>query len=225
MYNTTTNPVDNTICEGVTISYVPHLTALSDADLLGLMIGPQIANELLKTFGTLRTLMEKPAASFTQIHGIGPRGALQLKAAAEIGRRLARPKAVTGQKIDSPGSVANLVMADMRYLTREELRVMVLNTRNEVLGIPTLYRGTCNSSPLDIGEMFQQIWHYETARAFLLVHNHPSGDPTPSSEDVHVTKDINRAAKILNITFLDHIVIGDGRFYSLKERGLGGFGC
>ena len=185
------------------------------------MIGTAAAVQLLETFGSLRALLEKPASTFTHIPGLGPKSATRLKAAAEIGRRLCLPQTEKSTRLTSPGDVANFVMAEMRYLTREELRVIVVDSRNRVIGMNTIYKGSVNSAVFRMFELFQCIQRYETATAFFVVHNHPSGDPKPSPEDIQVTREIVRAGKLMDMHLLDHLIIGDGRFYSLKERGLG----
>ena len=120
----------------------------------------------------------------------------------------------------SPADGANLLLPDMRFLDQEELRVILLNTRNGVLGIPTIYRGSLNTSVVRIGEIFRPAIEAPAA-AIIIAHNHPSGVCDPSPEDVRVTRECVQAGKLLGIDVLDHLIIGDGRFASLKERGLG----
>jgi DNA repair protein RadC len=122
--------------------------------------------------------------------------------------------------IHSPEDVADLVQYDMACLQQEELRVVLLNTRNHVIKIATVYRGSLNSSQVRIGEVFRAAI-IECAAAVIVIHNHPSGDPTPSPDDVAITRAIVQAGKLLDIECLDHLIVGAGRFVSLKERGLG----
>jgi DNA repair protein RadC len=111
-------------------------------------------------------------------------------------------------------------MYEMSALEQEELRVISLNTRNRVLRIDTIYRGSVNASQVRVGELFKSAIR-SAATAIIVAHNHPSGDPTPSPDDVDVTRVIVEAGKLLDIEVLDHLIIGTGRYVSLKERGLG----
>jgi DNA repair protein RadC len=122
--------------------------------------------------------------------------------------------------IHSPADAANLVQYEMSALEQEELRVILLDTRNRVLAVETIYRGSLNSSQVRVGEVFRTAIRRNSAN-LIVVHNHPSGDPTPSPDDVAVTRAIIQAGKLLDVEVLDHVVIGRGRFISLKERGLG----
>ena len=203
------------------VNYTPQLNRYSDKEMLALVIGETAAEQFFRRYGSLQALMEKPAADFLAIDGIGHKAASRMKAAAEIGRRLALPGTLPDKKITSPGDLANLLMPEMRYLSQEELRIVVINTRSQMLGVNTVHRGSGNCIHVDIGELFKQVLRYDKGRAFFLAHNHPSGDPTPSSDDVRITKKIVEVGKMMGIELLDHMVIGDGRFVSLRERGLG----
>jgi len=122
--------------------------------------------------------------------------------------------------IRSPRDVADLLMAEMQDLPQEQLRVLVLNTKNVVMDVVTLYQGTLSASPVRAAEVFRPaiVAH---AASIVVVHCHPSGDPTPSPEDVATTTALVRAGQLLDIEVLDHIIIGKGRYISLKERWLG----
>jgi DNA repair protein RadC len=111
-------------------------------------------------------------------------------------------------------------MSEMMFLEQEELRVVILDTRNRVLSTPTIYRGSLNTSVIRVGELFRAAIR-SNAAAVIIAHNHPSGDPAPSPEDINVTRQLVKAGKLLDIDVLDHIVIGRQKFVSLKERGLG----
>jgi DNA repair protein RadC len=154
------------------------------------------------------------------LHGIGPAKAAQIKAAIELGRRLTVEAPEERPAIHSPGDAAALVQYEMSALEQEELRVMLLDTRNRVLDIVPVYRGSLNSSQVRVGELFKDAIRRNSA-AVIIVHNHPSGDPAPSPDDVALTRAIVEAGKLLDIEVLDHLVIGRGRYVSLKERGLG----
>ena len=203
------------------VNHTPQLNRYSDKEMLALVIGETAAEQFFRRYGSLQALMEKPAADFTAIDGIGATVASRMKAAAEIGRRLALPGTLPDKRITSPGDLANLLMPEMRYLTQEELRIVVVNTRNLILGVNTVYRGTGNCSQVVIADLFKHVLRYDKGQAFFLVHNHPSGDPSPSAEDIRITREIVRAGKLMDLQLLDHMVIGDGRYVSLKERGRG----
>jgi len=122
--------------------------------------------------------------------------------------------------IHSPADAADLVKYEMSGFEQEHLRVILLDTRNRVLEIVEVYQGSLNSSPVRVGELFKAAVR-RNAAAIIVVHNHPSGDPTPSPDDVAVTRAIVQAGKLLDVDVLDHLVIGGGQCVSLKERGLG----
>jgi len=202
--------------------------ALSNAELLAILLrvgiqgenAVQMGQRLLHDLGGLPGLHRASFDEVCQQKGIGPAKAAQIKAAIELGRRLAASQPLERPLIQKPGDAAALVQYEMSALEQEELRVILLNTRNRVLDIRTVYRGSLNSSHIRIGELFRDAVR-RNAAAIIVVHNHPSGDPAPSPDDVAVTRAIRHAGKLLDITVLDHLVIGRGRFVSLKERGLG----
>ncbi len=202
--------------------------ALSNAELLAILLrvgvpgenAVQVGQRLLHDLGGLPGLHRASFDEVCQQKGIGPAKAAQIKAAIELGRRLAASQPLERPLIQKPGDAAALVQYEMSALEQEELRVILLNTRNRVLDIRTVYRGSLNSSHMRIGELFRDAVR-RNAAAIIVVHNHPSGDPAPSPDDVAVTRAIREAGKLLDIAVLDHLVIGRGRFVSLKERGLG----
>ena len=199
-------------------------SALSNAELLALILGSNdaldIALSLLFKYGSLHRLARASEAQLTRIYGIGQAQAARLTAVLELSRRLQEPAAAAPCYVRSPADSANLLLPDMRFLDQEELRVILLDTRNGVLGIPTIYRGSLNTSVVRIGEIFRPAIEAPAA-AVIIAHNHPSGSCEPSPEDVRVTQECVKAGKLLGIDVLDHIIIGDGRYASLKERGLG----
>jgi DNA repair protein RadC len=140
----------------------------------------------------------------------------RLVALLELNRRLMRPAEQLYQ-IRYPGDAAKLVMPEMRYLKQEQMRVLVLNTKNRVVLNHVMYRGTVNSSVLRVAELFRPAI-VRNCPAILICHNHPSGDPTPSPEDIAVTEQLVLAGKSLDIELVDHLVIGDGKYISLKEK-------
>jgi DNA repair protein RadC len=199
--------------------------ALSNAEILAILlrVGVQGENAIqvgLRLLGHFGSLMGLHRASYDELQsefGVGPAKAAQLKAAIELGRRLLIEESGELPTIHSPKDAADLVMYEMSALSREQLRVMLLNTRNQVLEIKTLYQGSLNSSTVRVGEVFKPAIIKDSAAA-IIIHNHPSGDPIPSP--VALTRAIVEAGKLLDINVLDHLVIGNGRFVSLKERGL-----
>ncbi len=203
-------------------------SVLSNAELLAIIfrIGTRdenvirMAERLLASFRGLAGLARASHAELTRERGIGPAKVAQLKAALELGKRLLVASPEERPQIRSPADAANLVMLEMGLLEQEELRVMLLDTKNRVLDLPTVYRGSLNTSLIRVGEVFRPAIRANCA-SFIVLHNHPSGDPMPSPEDISVTKEIVAAGKILDIDVLDHLIIGRQRFVSLKERGLG----
>ena len=202
--------------------------AVSSAELLAITLRTgvggeyvlRLAERLLVQMNGLSGLAQASIAEITRVKGIGPTKAVQIQAALELGRRLLATAPQERPRITSPADAANLLMSEMMFLEQEHLRVILLNTRNNVLKMPTIYVGSLNTSVVRIGEIFRAAIK-ENAAALIVAHNHPSGDPTPSPEDVRVTQELVKAGKLLSIEVLDHIVIGRQRFVSLKERGLG----
>ena len=180
----------------------------------------QQAQELMARFEGLPGLLNASETEITQVDGIGPAQAARIKAALEFGRRLILHKDGDRLQIRSPADVAQLLMAEMSHLEQEHFRVILLNTRNHVLDIITLYVGSLNSNYIRIAEVFREPIR-RNAAAIIVAHNHPSGDSSPSPEDVQVTRLIAAAGQQLDIELLDHLVIGQQRFVSLRERGLG----
>jgi DNA repair protein RadC len=180
----------------------------------------QVGQRLLKTFGGISGLHRADFDEVCNQHGIGQAKAAQIKAALELGHRLSIESPEDRKAIHSPQDAADLVKYAMSALEQEDLWVMLLDTRNRVLRIDTIYRGSLNSSQVRVGELFKNAIR-RAAAAIIVVHNHPSGDPTPSPDDVAVTRAIVQAGKLLDIEVLDHLIIGSGQYVSLKERGLG----
>jgi DNA repair protein RadC len=180
----------------------------------------ELSNRLLRDFGGLAGLVAADLSDLRQTHGLGLAKASQLKAALEIASRLAALGPEERMQITQPGDVARLLMLEMGYLTQEQLRVLCLDTKHHVIAQQTVYQGTINSSAVRAAEVFRPA----ITRACLhiiVVHNHPSGDPTASPEDVRTTEQLRQAGALLDIELLDHIIIGRHRYLSLKEHGLG----
>jgi DNA repair protein RadC len=180
----------------------------------------QLGERLLITLGGLIGLHRISYEELCKQHGLGPAKAAQIKAALELGSRL--PKEIRAElpAIHNPEDAANLVMYEMSSLEQEELRVVLLDSKNRVIKIETAYLGSVNQSQIRVGELFKFAVRYN-AVSMIVVHNHPSGDPTPSPDDVSVTRAIVQAGSLLNIEVIDHIIIGLNKFVSLKDRGLG----
>jgi DNA repair protein RadC len=180
----------------------------------------QVGQRLLRIYGGISGLQRADFKEVCSQHGLGTAKVAQIKAAIELGRRLTLESPEEKPAIHSPADAAALVQYEMSALEQEELRVMLLDTRNRVLDIVPVYRGSVNSSQVRIGELFKAAIR-RNAASIVVIHNHPSGDPTPSPDDVAITRGIVQSGKLLDVDVLDHIVIGRGKFVSLKERGLG----
>ncbi len=202
--------------------------SLTTAELLAIllrvgMVGEtavQVGQRLLQTFGGISGIHR---ASFDELQnqkGIKLAKAAQIKAAIELGRRLVLESPEERPVVHTPADAAELVQYEMSALEQEELRVLLLDTRNRVQHIETVYRGSVNSSQVRVAEIFKAAIR-RNATNLIVIHNHPSGDPTPSPDDVAITRAILQAGELLDVKLLDHIIVGRGKFVSLKERGLG----
>ena len=201
---------------------------LTNAELLAILLrvgvqgenAVELGRRLLNDFGGITGLHRAPFDLVCDERGMGPAKTSQIKAALELGHRMAQETHDEIPTVHSPEDAANLVMHRMSALEQEEMLVMLLDTRNRVIRIDPFYRGSVNSSQVHVGELFKTAIRHN-APAVIVVHNHPSGDPEPSPDDVAVTRALVEAGKLLDIKVLDHLVIGNGRFVSLKERRLG----
>lgn len=199
---------------------------LSLQELLAVVIGRGtreasalvLAFRLLEAFGDIVTLGRTNVDELKKIPGIGFVRACQLVAAFEIGKRFATDAGQPATAIHGPGDVAQLFMEEMRHLDREHFRAALLNTKNQILKVVTVSIGSLNASIVHPREILKPAI-MASAASIILVHNHPTGDPTPSREDVEFTRRFAKCGELLGIQLLDHIVIGAGRFNSLKEAG------
>ncbi len=199
--------------------------ALSLAELLAIILRTgtrgdnalELANKLLAKYGGLPGLVRADFRELCAEHGIGEAKSAQVKAALEIGRRLALVQVDTRYKIGTPADAANLVMLEMAYLDTEQMRILLLDAKSQLIEKASLYQGTANSSVLRAAEIFRPAI-IRNCPGLILCHNHPSGDPTPSPEDIKVTKQLVAAGRVLDIELVDHIIIGQQRFVSLKEH-------
>lgn len=178
----------------------------------------QLAQRLIKEFQGLRMLMTASLEELTKIKGVGEAKAIQLLAAIELGKRIANMKNEERYVIRSPEDGANYVMEEMRFLTQEHFVCLFLNTKNEVIHKQTIFIGSLNASIVHPRELFKEAFR-RSAASMICLHNHPSGNPEPSREDIEVTRRLVECGRILGVDVLDHIIIGDKRYVSLKEKG------
>ena len=186
-------------------------------DLLALTLRESSA-ELLSKFPTIKDLAEATEEELTKIKGLGKSGAMKILACIELGRRIYAAPATDIKSINSPQDVYDLLI-EMRLLDREKFSAIFLNTKNHILAFDTISIGTLNSSLVHPREVFKAAIK-RSANSVILVHNHPSGDPSPSSEDLEVTRRLVEAGKLLGILVVDHVIIGSQKYVSLKERGI-----
>lgn len=198
--------------------------SLSDAELISIITGQSTlapAYQLLThTKGLAGLAAARPADLAGVVRGLGPVALARLTAAFDLSRRLLSPSRPEGVQIKAPADVAALCMLEMAALDQEHLRAIALDMKNHVQTVTTVYIGSLNTVSIRVGELFKEALRCNSA-AIILVHNHPSGDPSPSPEDVLMTRMAHDAGKLLDVELLDHLIIGKGRFVSLRERGLG----
>jgi DNA repair protein RadC len=202
-----------------------NIAACSLAELLAAVVGGaqqiEIAEGILAHFGgDVQRIYKATVTELASVHGIGQQTAVRLKAALALGLKLHEPSEER-PTINSPADAAALVQFEMSLLEQEYLKVILLDSRNRVIAIVEVYHGSVNNSQVRVGEVFKPAIQ-RLAPAMIVVHNHPSGDATPSPDDVAVTRAMVQAGKLLDVCLLDHLIIGGaGRFVSLKERGVG----
>lgn len=202
----------------------PH--SLSNHELIAILLRTgtkeesvlQLSNRLLSRFEGLRQLKTATLEELTEMKGIGQAKAIQLLAALEIGRRVANLSFNERYVIRSPEDGANYLMNDMRFLTQEHFICLYLNTKNQVIHKQTIFIGSLNASIVHPREVYKEALR-RSAASIICFHNHPSGDPSPSREDIEVTKRLSECGKIIGIDMLDHLIIGENKFVSLKEKG------
>lgn len=225
-----TPPARRTIREALPESCLPEnrvkevgFPGLSDVEVLQVLIPRQYADsaaELLKRAGgTLAGLLQMHEAEIAAVPGIGEKGALAIKAALEIGRRLPLCASEGKPQVRSPEDVFARLY-DVANSDQEHFIVFLLDARHQIVDRVNLYKGNVSTAMVRIGEVFKEAVR-RNAAAIIIAHNHPSGDPTPSPEDVALTREIAQAGRLLSIELLDHVVVGQGRYISMRERGLG----
>ncbi len=202
--------------------------ALATAELIAIVLATgrqgasalHLGQELVARFD-LSGLARASVDELCAVAGCGPAKAVQIQAALELGRRLLSQAPNGGpRKVQSPADAADLLAPEMSLLAQEHLRVVLLNAKNHVLGVHEVYKGSVSASPVRVSEVFREAVRRNCPNV-VIAHNHPSGDPAPSPEDIHVTRQIVQAGKLLDIEVLDHLVIGHNRWVSMRERGLG----
>ncbi len=202
--------------------------SLSNGELLAILLRTGVEGEsalglgqrLLSRFRGLRGIASASYGELSAERGISEAKYCQVMAALELGRRLASVSVEDRVVIHSPQDVANLLMNEMGTLAQEHLRVVLLSTKNQVLSVHGIYVGTVNTSLVRAAEVLRPAVR-DNAPNVIVVHNHPSGDPTPSAQDIALTRQLKAAADLLNVDLLDHLIIGHDRFVSLKESGQG----
>lgn len=200
--------------------------ALSNQEIVAIMLRTgtknesvlQLAQHVLCHFDGLRLLREATVEELTSIHGIGEAKAIEFCAAIELGRRIHTMQEMDRYVIRTPEDVSRFVMEEMRFLSQENFVCLYLNTKNQVLHKQTVFIGSLNASIVHPREVFKEALR-RSAASLICLHNHPSGDPTPSREDIEVTHRLAQVGKLIGIELLDHVIIGDRTFVSLKEKG------
>lgn len=178
----------------------------------------ELAGDLLASFGDLQGLARASLSELAHCHGVGPAKAVQLKAAFELGGRLLSESPAQLPLIKDPAAAAKLLQAGFHSLDREHFRVMHLNIKNQVLKVETIAIGMLNAAPIHPREVFKEAVRMSSA-GLIVAHNHPSGDPSPSRDDLLLTRRLSEAGAVLGITIIDHIIFGNQSYVSLKERG------
>ena len=206
--------------------------ALSNAELIAILLRTglkgysaiHIAQQLLAKFGTLNGLARAPLEELRQVKGVGRDKAVTLKAAFTLARKMAAEMRTESPLLDTPERIADLLREESRPQDVEQFRVVLLNTRRRLIGLETISQGTLDTILVHPREVFKRAIA-ANASAVVLVHNHPSGDPTPSEADIKVTRDLIRAGQLLKIEVLDHVILGrrtmerQKDFVSLRELG------
>ncbi|MGH6914297.1 MAG: RadC family protein [Geminicoccales bacterium] len=203
--------------------------ALATSELLAILLNTGSRGEsvtslcqriLRESGGGLRGLMKRDLDSLTEIRGVGPAKAITILAAIELGRRVAQLAPEERPQVRNPDDLALIFEPRLMALDHEQLWVAVLDTKHQLERLVPVYQGSVNSAQVRTAEVFKEAVR-ANAPAIAIAHNHPSGDPTPSADDIALTADLARAASVLDIELIDHLVIGDGRWLSLRRLGLG----
>jgi DNA repair protein RadC len=199
---------------------------LSVRELVAIVLGSgnrhrgaiDLADELVSSLESVRDLAGVSLEKLSRVQGVGFAGACRVKAAVELGRRVVKSARGDLKTVRSPADAAGLVMEDMKNLDREHFRVILLDSKNSVIGVETVSIGTVNASLVHPREVLKPALE-KSATCMILVHNHPTGNVSPSREDILLTRRFEKCGRILGIEVVDHIIIGDGRYTSMKEGG------
>lgn len=203
--------------------------ALSNAELLAILLNTGSQGEtvtalahriLAESGGGLRGLLRRDFDSLTGIRGFGEAKAIKLLACVELGKRIAALAPEERPQMKSPEDLATLLAPFLTALDHEELRVALLDTKHRLERVVTIYQGSVNSAQVRVAEVFKEAVR-SNSPAIAIAHNHPSGDPTPSAADIALTAELAKAAELLDIDLIDHLIVGDGRWISLRRMGLG----
>ncbi len=200
---------------------------LSDAELLAIIIksgtkdktSVELAQEILLLDSEkrgLNFLKEVSIDDLRKIKGLGRVKAIQLKATIELAKRISKPYKILRKTVTSPDDVAEVLMSDMKDSSQEMMKVIVLNVKNEIVRVSTISLGTANSTLIEARDVFKEAIRYNSTR-IIVAHNHPSGDPTPSKSDIVFSARLRDAGKLIGIEVLDHVIIGNDKFCSLKR--------
>ncbi len=217
-YPSESKPIERMLINGI--------NSLNNNEILAILINSgtrkktalQLATEILAN-KTLNELKEISPEELKFIEGIGDVKAARIIAAMELSKRIKNEKIEESPYISCPQDVVNLVMEDMKSYDREYFKAILLNTKNRVLGIETISIGSLNSSLAHPREIYKNAIK-RSAASIILIHNHPSGDPEPSREDIQLTKELIKVSELLKIKIFDHVIIGNGRYFSMKENNI-----
>lgn len=200
-------------------------SALSIPELLQLLLDsrsePLLPLHLVATWRSLNEMANASPLDLLRVDGMTRLRSARIRAALELGKRALCEQQTDEPIIRSPQDLADLLLPEMSGLPQEQMRVVLLNTKNRVVGITTVYQGSLHTTVLRIADIFREAVRHNSA-AIVVAHNHPSGGiPMPSPEDIAVTRELVKAGNLLDIQLIDHIVVGNGQYVSMKERGLG----
>jgi DNA repair protein RadC len=199
---------------------------LSVRELVAILLGSgscgrgaiELADEVVSSLGSIRDLAGASIEKISRVRGVGFAGACRIRAAVELGKRVVKSARGELKTVRCPADAAGLVMEDMRNLDREHFRVILLDSKNSVLGVETVSIGTVNASLVHPREVLKPALE-KSATCIILVHNHPTGNVSPSREDILLTRRFEKCGRIIGIEVVDHIIVGDGRYTSMKEGG------
>lgn len=205
-------------------------SSLSDIELLAIILGSgtknktslQLSQNILSEFGGVGTLSKATFSELSRMKGIGKAKASGILASIELGKRFMTASRQSGDErivISNPKDAADVLIPEMSYLDKEYFKAIILNTKNEIIKICNISIGSLNSSIVHPRELYKMAMRHNGA-SIIVAHNHPSGNPAPSPEDISLTKRLSKAGEILGIELVDHIILGRGKFVSLKEENL-----